>query len=168
MPKDRELKLTMFLLRATGIATGRNVTVAAPLVFAGKQREIAGADSRDRRKRPVKGGQGRKRAAYLDWAQKDRDSEGIHLVLLELVTGQSVISAVSAPRQRVSLCVPIIAPYSVPASPLRDFPHLRDRPFLGEIDRQETAEPLLGDVTRHVVNSVRYNELTRNDSSAVL
>lgn len=31
---------------------------------------------------------------------------------LELVTGQSVISAVSAPRQRVSLCVPIIAPYS--------------------------------------------------------
>lgn len=29
---------------------------------------------------------------------------------VELVTGQSVISAVSAPRQRVSLCVPIIAP----------------------------------------------------------
>jgi len=69
---------------------------------------------------------GRKRAAYLDWAQEDRDSEGIHLVLLQLVTGQSVISAVSAPRQRVSLCVPIIAPYSLPTevSPLRDFPHL--------------------------------------------
>lgn len=78
-------------------------------------KEIAVADSQDRRKRPVKGGQGRKRAAYLDWAQEDRDSEGIHLVLLELVTGQSVISAVSAPRQRVSLCVPIIAPYSIPA-----------------------------------------------------
>jgi len=38
-----------------------------------------------------------KRAAYLDWAQEDRNSEGIHLVLLEFVTGQSVISAVSAP-----------------------------------------------------------------------
>lgn len=56
----------------------------------------------------------------MDWAQKDRDSEGIHLVLLEHVTGQSVISAVSAPRQRVSLCVPIIAPYipCLPASNL--------------------------------------------------
>lgn len=83
---------------------------------AGKQR--------DRRRRFVgslqttcKGQPGkRKRAAYLDWAQENRDSEGIHLVLLELVTGQSVISAVSAPRQRVSLCVPIIAPYSMPAS----------------------------------------------------
>lgn len=89
------------------------IAVAAPVVPGGK--EIAVADPRDRRKRPVKGGHGRKRAAYLDWAQEDRDSEGIHLVLLELVTGQSVISAVSAPRQRVSLCVPIIAPYS-PAS----------------------------------------------------
>lgn len=50
----------------------------------------------------------------MDWAQEDRDSEGIHLVLVEFVTGQSVISAVSALRQRVSLCVPIIAPYSLP------------------------------------------------------
>lgn len=71
------------------------------------------SSARTKRKRTVKGSQGRKRAAYLDWAQEDRDSEGIHLVLLELVTGQGVISAVSAPRQRVSLCVPIIAPYSI-------------------------------------------------------
>lgn len=89
----------------------QNVAVAVPQSCR-ESKEIAVADPQDRRKRPVKGSQGRKRAAYLDWAQEDRDSEGIHLVLLELVTGQSVISAVSALRQRVSLCVPIIAPYS--------------------------------------------------------
>jgi len=136
---------------------------ASASILFGKQR--------DRRRRFVgslqtacKGQPGkRKRAAYLDWAQEDRDSEGIHLVLLELVTGQSVISAVSAPRQRVSLCVPIIAPYSMPASKYLHYEIYRIY-MRSAVSRRDRSPYLMPATLPAVKYNVGYNELTWSSS----
>lgn len=68
-------------------------------------KEIAVADPRARRKRPVKGGHGRKRAAYLDWAQEDRDSEGIHLVALGACNGsERYLCGQRSPTTSLAMC----------------------------------------------------------------
>jgi len=66
LKKTRDLKhnVNLAFLRDTGNV---DVAVAVPVVVP-ESKEIAVVDPQDRRKRPVKGSQGRKRAAYLDWA----------------------------------------------------------------------------------------------------
>lgn len=117
----------------TFLRGGWNVAVAPRRAGrAGEQRDrrrrSAGPSQTACKGRPRK----RKRAAYLDWAQEDRDSEGIHLVLLEACNGSKrYLCGQRSPTTSLAMCTyyrPVFARVGV--SPLRDFPHSRDRPLL--------------------------------------
>lgn len=68
------------------------------------ERETTLSDSQDRRKRTVKGSQGGKRATYLDWAQEDRDSEGIHLVLGACNGSKRYLCGQRSPTTSLAMC----------------------------------------------------------------